>query len=78
MKAPRLYPKNPRVAWSQRRLLRGAGSKAESRGTSGTLGFGGFGAHTRKIQARHVVRGLKSETALAEMRHDHIVWGFRV
>ena len=31
-----------------------------------TLGVsGGFGAHTRTIQARHVVRGLKSETTLA-------------
>ena len=30
----------------------------------------GFGAHTRTIQARHVVRGLMSETSLVGMNDD--------
>ena len=30
------------------------------------LGFRGFGAHTRTIQARHMVRSLMSETSLRE------------
>ena len=30
----------------------------------------GFGAHTRTIQARHVVRGLMSETSLVGISDD--------
>ena len=41
--------------------------------------FEGFGAHTRAIQARHVVRGLMSETTLTGMNdHEFEGLGFRV